>query len=172
MTVVSNTSPVVLLAKIKRLRLLKELYGEVLLSPAVKVESVDKGRELGARDVGEIERGMKEGWIRLVKLNRSQSRQAGSLVREARIGQGEGEALVLAKDKKTVAILDDKEARAIAEGWKISHTSTLMVIYGAYVKGLISYDELIDDLNKLTKVMWISTDVVTEIIRRAKGVKR
>lgn len=49
-----------------------------------------------------------------------------------------------------------------------SNTGTVTVLYEAFVKKLISYDELIEDLTKLTRVMWISTDVITEVIRRAK----
>ena len=45
-----------------------------------------------------------------------------------------------------------------------------MVLYEAFVKNHISYDELIDDLAKLTRVIWISTDVITDVIRRAKRV--
>jgi hypothetical protein len=43
-----------------------------------------------------------------------------------------------------------------------------MVLYEAFVKNLISYDELVEDLAKLTRVMWISTDVTTDVIKRAK----
>jgi predicted nucleic acid-binding protein len=68
--------------------------------------------------------------------------------------------------------LDDKEARAITKSWGLEYTGTPMILYEAFVKGLISYDELIEDLVRLTKVMWISTEVITEIIRRAKEVKK
>jgi hypothetical protein len=43
-----------------------------------------------------------------------------------------------------------------------------MVLYEAFVKNLISYDELVEDLAKLTRVMWISTDVTTDVIKRVK----
>lgn len=172
MPVVSNTSPLVLLAKIRRLTLLKELYGEVLVPPSVKIECIDRGKEQGARDVEEIEKGVRKGWISLVKLSGKQRQQAVNLVGKARLGMGEAEALVLARDRKVMAILDDKEARALAESWDLDYTSTVMVFYEAYVRKLVSYDELVEDLAKLTKVMWISTDVIAEIIRRAGEVKR
>ena len=47
-----------------------------------------------------------------------------------------------------------------------------MILYEAFVRKLISYDELIDDFAKLAKVMWISTDVTTEILSKAKKVKK
>jgi len=168
MPVTSNTSPIVALAKTGRLGLLKDLYGTVFISPFVKVESVDKGKEFGASDALEIERALDEGWIRVAKLTRKQSLNIRRLVAEARIGFGEAGALALARDKGIIAILDDKEARAIAKSWNLEYTSTVMVLYEAFVKNLISYDELIEDLAKLAKVLWISTDIITEIIKRAR----
>ena len=49
---------------------------------------------------------------------------------------------------------------------------TLIVMYSGYIKGLLTFDDLVDDLNRLTKFMWVSTDVVTEIIKKAKEVKK
>jgi len=170
MPVTSNTSPIVALAKIGRLELLRDLYGTVFVSPFVKVESVDKGKELGASDALEIERAIDEGWIKVAKLTRKQSVNTRRLVAEARIGLGEAGALMLGMNKRMVVVLDDKEARAIAKSWNLNYTSTLMVLYEAFVKNLISHDELIEDLAKLAKVMWISTDVITEVIKRAKKV--
>lgn len=54
---------------------------------------------------------------------------------------------------------------------RLDYTSTVMILYQAFVKKIITFDELIEDLAKLTKVMWISTDVITQIIKKAKGVK-
>jgi len=88
------------------------------------------------------------------------------------IGLGEAEALVLAKSRKALAVLDDKEARAIVKCWNLEYTSTLTVLFEAFERKLVSYDELVEDLAKLTRIMWISTDVVTNIIRRAREVKK
>jgi len=172
MPAVTNTSPIIILARIERLRLLKELHGAILVSPAVRMECIDRGREVGATDVMVMENGIKEGWIQLVNLDKEETREARRLTDEARIGIGEAEALVLAKSRNALAVLDDKEARAIAKGWNLKYTGTLMVLYEAYVKDLISYDALVEDLAKLTRIMWISTDVITEIIRRAREVKK
>lgn len=172
MPVTSNTSPLIVLAKIGRLGLLKSLYGTVYITPFVKAESVDRGKELGALDAMKIERAINEGWIKIAKLTRRQSRGIQRLVSKARVGFGEAGALTLAKAKGITAILDDKEARALAKSWGLDYTSTVMILYEAFVKNLISYDELIEDLAKLTRVMWISTDVITEVIRKAGKVRK
>jgi len=172
MPAVTNTSPLIALATIGRLKLLKALYGVALMPPFVKVECIDRGKEVGARDVPEIENGIVEGWIQAANLNREETREARSLVDQARVGIGEAEALILARNRDILALLDDKEARAIAKSWNIQYAGTMMVLYEAFRKGLINHDELVDDLAKLTRVMWISTDVITDIIRRAKEVRR
>jgi predicted nucleic acid-binding protein len=172
MKVTSNTSPLIALAKIGRLKLLRELYGTVVISSFVKVETVDKGKERGASDALEIEKAINEGWIVVATTTKKQNEQVQRLIDEMRIGPGEAGALTLAKKEKLLAILDDKEARAIAKSWDIKHEGTIMVLYEAFVNKLISYDELIDDLAKLAKVMWISSDVTTEIISKAKKVKK
>lgn len=172
MPATSNTSPIIALAKIGRLRMLRDLYGTVFVSPFVKVEGVDKGKELGASDALEIEEAIREGWIKVAKLTQKQSRNIQKLMVETRIGLGEASALILARDKKMIAILDDKEARAIAKSWSINYTGTVMVLYEAFIKGFISYDELIEDLAKLARVMWIGTDVISEVIKRAKKVRK
>jgi hypothetical protein len=45
-----------------------------------------------------------------------------------------------------------------------------MVLYEAFIRKLITYDEFVEDLAKLARVMWISSDVITELIKRAKKV--
>jgi len=170
MQTTSNTSPLIALAKVGRLKLLKDLYSTVIISPFVKVESVDKGKEVCASDASEIERAIDAGWIKVAKTNEIQDKIIQRLVNEARIGLGEAGALTLAKDQKMLVILDDKEARAIAKSWDLDYIGTIMVLYEAFVKSIINYDELVDDLAKLTKVMWISADVITEVIKRAQKV--
>jgi len=172
MKVTSNTSPLICLAKIGRLKLLRDLYGTVIISHSVKVESVDKGKELGASDALEIEKAIEEGWITVTEPTESQDETVQRLIGEMRIGLGEAEALTLAKDEKALIILDDKEARAIAKSWDFEYRGTVMVLYEAFVCKLINYDELVEDFAKLAKVMWISTDVTTEIINMARKVRK
>ena len=48
MIAVSNAGPLIHLAKIGRLSLLKEIFNEIIIPRTVKVEVVDKGKEKGA----------------------------------------------------------------------------------------------------------------------------
>lgn len=99
MKVTSNTSPLIALAKIGRLPLLQKLYG-IIISPFVKIESVEKGKELGASDALEIEKAIDQGWIIVAELTIEQDKMVQRLIGEMRIGLGEAGTLTLAKEKK------------------------------------------------------------------------
>ena len=67
MSVVTNATPLIYLAKIGKLLLLKEIYGSVIIPEEVKKEVVDKGKELGEPDAFIIEQAIKEGWLKVEK---------------------------------------------------------------------------------------------------------
>ena len=172
MPIVSNTSPLIALARIQRLDFLKKLYGSVIIPPSVKVECVDKGKFLGAQDAYEIEKGIEEGWITVLALRRGSKTRSKNLMRHAQIGQGEAEALMVAKDKKLAVILDDAEARAVARSLRVEYLGTVMVPYAAYVRRDISYGDLVRVLADLSKVLWISPSVIAEILRKAEEMRK
>ena len=168
MSVTSNTSPLIAVAKIRRLQLLKDLYGIVVMPPFVKVECIDNGKEIGAPDAYEIEKAVQEGWIKPATLDRRWKTRVNNLMQRAPIGQGEAEALIIAREKGIPVVLDDADARALARALGIEHVGTLMVPYEAVIKGLIRYDELVSILSDLSKVLWVSPAVMAEILRKAE----
>jgi len=174
MAVISNTSPLIGLAKIRRLQLLKDLYGAVIMPPFVKVECIDRGKEIGAPDAYEIEKAVQEGWIKPETLERKWKwkTRVNNLMQRAPIGQGEAEALIIAKEKVLPVILDEADARALARGLGIEHFGTVMIPYEAFVRGLITYDELVSILTDLSKVLWISPAIIAEILRKAQDGRK
>ncbi len=64
MTVVSNTTPLIGLAVIRRFDLLRQFFGEIVIPQAVYAEAVVSGREIGGAKQ-EIEQ---SGWIILAAL--------------------------------------------------------------------------------------------------------
>lgn len=172
MAVTSNTSPLIALAKIRRLQLLKDLYGTVVMPPFVKVECIDNGKEIGAPDAYEIEKAVQEGWIKSATLDRKWKTRVNNLMQRAPIGRGEAEALIIARENGIPVVLDDADARALARALGIEHVGTLMVPYEAVIKGLIRYDALLSILSDLSKVLWVSPAVIAEILRKAEEVRK
>lgn len=160
------------LAQVRRLDLVAALYGSVLLPPAVKIECVDRGKAIGAQDVYEIDKGLRNGWITVVPLDPNADREATQLMARAGIGRGEAEAIALARMRTVPVILDDAEARAAARSLGLDHLGTVMLPYQAFVRDLLSRQELVEILAGLSRVLWVAPDVIAEILRRAEGEKR
>lgn len=53
--IISNSGPLIHVARIYKLKLLKELFGEIVIPYAVKKEVVDRGKEEGMADAFLIE---------------------------------------------------------------------------------------------------------------------
>ena len=167
-----DASALIALAKTGRLRLLPEVYGEGAITPAVRREVVEEGRAVGAPEVRKIERAIEVQWIREVRLTVAEKKLARQMVTGARLGQGESESLALARSRNWTVVLDDKEARWLAETAGVEYLGTAGVLLEAFVTGRFDYDELQDAVADLGKVLWLSPDVVAEILKRAKGVRR
>lgn len=63
--IVSNATPLIYLAKIGRLGLPKDLFGEVIIPKEVKEEVVDQGKRLGKADAYLVEKVIADGWIKV-----------------------------------------------------------------------------------------------------------
>ncbi|WP_246112250.1 hypothetical protein [Thermococcus aciditolerans] len=100
MIVVSDSGPLIALAKVRKLNILNELFGEVIIPRAVWVEVVERGKgKPGSEDVESAT------WIRVLEVKDKLSVEI--LTREIEVG--EAEAIVLAKELNAdLIILDEK----------------------------------------------------------------
>ena len=128
--VVCNSSPLIALARIDRLDLLRAVFGEVWIPAAVEREVFD----------GEA----RPEWLVLKPLPR------GAFVGfPPALGQGEQEAIVLALESRpTLLLLDDLPARRVAARLGLPLMGTLGVLLLAQRRGVVPrvrplYDALI-----------------------------
>lgn len=63
--VVSNSTPLIYLAKVGRIDLLRKVFKTVFIPQEVKNEVVDKGKLLGEQDAYIIEKAISEGWLKV-----------------------------------------------------------------------------------------------------------
>ncbi len=159
MPVVSDASPLILLAKIGRLYLLRVLYSEILIPPQVEREIVRRKDEASLIAVA-----VKEGWIKVEEVERS------SEVNEVGEGLGlhEGEiyALSLALHANTEDFLaDDKLARIAARILGLKAVGCLGIIAKAYRNKMMSKDEAMEYVQRLVDLgLWVSPDVLGRVI--------
>ena len=99
MIVVSDTSPILNLTAVSKLRLLRDLYAELIVPPAVRAELLRNGRELDPL------------WTRVVE---ARDRNDLAALRELR-DPGEAEAIVVAAELEAeLCLVDEKRGRRIA----------------------------------------------------------
>ncbi len=155
---VSNSTPLIHLAKIGRLKLLREFFGEVLIPEAVYRECVLEGK--GSKDAELIEHA---DWIRVKKIREETLKK--SLMLE--LDEGESEAVVLAIEMKAnLVLMDDYDGREVARALGLRVTGTIGVLLRAKFEGKI--ESIKDELEKLKKTgFWLSDGLYDRILREA-----
>jgi predicted nucleic acid-binding protein len=154
---ISNTSPLLYLHLVRRLDLLRDLYGEVFLPPAV-IEELQAGAERGV-DVPQV---MNEPWLKVMKLI---SDTSIPLVMD--LGRGEAEVIALGlENPESRLLLDDTLARRIARLHKLRFTGTVGVVIKAKQAGFIpKVSPVVADL--LEAGLWLHDSLIAEVLRQA-----
>ena len=160
MIVVSNSSPLIALAKIGKLHILKELFGEIIIPKAVWNEIVVKGKgKPGAEEVETSE------WIKVREVKDRLSVE----ILKGEIEIGEAEAIILAKELNAdLLIMDESIPRVIAESIGLRVIGSLAILYIAKKRGLIEedFDELVKELR--AKGVRFSDDVIERLKQKWK----
>lgn len=169
--IVADASPLIVLAKLQRLWLLNDLYGKVLIGPIVKAETIDAGRAIHALGVEQIEAALEDDWLQTVRLTDEERNLMQRLTRRSRLDQGESESIALASIRDLRLIVDDKEARSVAEAVGVEYLGTAGTLLEAYLLQHLNLEELEVLLRDLSQILWISPAVVSEVLRLAREAK-
>jgi hypothetical protein len=167
--VVSNSSPLIYLAKISKLDLIRDIYSRVWISEAVFNETVTKGKALKITDASIIEEAAGK-WILIKTIDSETSQKYAFLDENDKIGLGEKQALKLCKQiNADTLIADDKEARRTARLLRIKSIGSCGILIQAHKKGLISTSEAQQALNDLIKAEFrIDPTVYQTIINKLR----
>ncbi|TET11491.1 DUF3368 domain-containing protein [Candidatus Aerophobetes bacterium] len=132
MKVISDSSSLIALSEIGKLNLLKKIFGEVIIPNAVEKEVY---REKSPPK-----------WIKVSSV----TQRLASHILESSLGAGESEAICLSEEVNVdILILDDLNARRVAEKLEINITGTLGILLLAKEKKLIeSIEPLMEELMK------------------------
>ncbi|VVB86388.1 Uncharacterised protein [uncultured archaeon] len=165
--IVSNSGPLIHLARIDMLKLLKELFGKVIIPLEVKLEVVDRGKDEGKADAFLIEIELQNGWI---EIDRSNKDTVKEIAESAGIDTGEAAAIMLARRKKLPVLIDDLAARRFAAGLGLEVAGSIGVLIRCAKLHEISKSDALDALDKLAKVMWLSIDVYEDARKAIEGL--
>lgn len=157
--VVSNTSPLMNLAIIGRLDLLRHFYETIHVPQAVWDELVEQGAgKPGSEAIAAAQ------WI---QTHTVQNQHLVAALRE-QLDSGESEAIALALElKATLILLDETEGRRVATLYGLNKTGALGILLRAQKDGVISSFK--DEMDKLKQEahFWISPPLFEKLLRTA-----
>jgi len=161
--IVSNATPLIYLAKVGKIELLK-IFGEVVIPEEVKIEVVDKGKRLEKADAYVVENAIKEGWIKVLKTE----------LIDVPIELHPGERAVLSLAKKLgvrEVLIDEKPARFVAKLLGLKPRGTVFVLLRALKEGIIDLDEFLNILSEMIRHGFrLREDIIVEAIKEAKRI--
>lgn len=142
MTIVSNASPLIALARVGQLELLRQLYNDILIPEAVWREVVEEGADQpGAEAVTSA------SWV----VQRTVTNRPLVQALQQELDAGEAEAIALAIEVDSALLLmDERLGRDTARHFGIRYTGVLGVLIEAKHKGLVqAIKPLMDALRDL-----------------------
>jgi predicted nucleic acid-binding protein len=156
--VVCNSSPLIHLARIWELDLLRDLFEEVLVPEAVYRECVIEGGERD--DAAKIKTA---SWIRIIRIKNIELKKALNSF----LDEGESEAIALAlQEEADLILLDDYEAREFARIYGLKITGIIGILLKAkYIGRISSLSDILENLRETG--FWLNEDLRSQILRDA-----
>jgi len=157
--VVSDSSVLIHLAKIGRLTLLNEFYGKILITPAIWREVVEEGKE--RQDAIDVREAYESNWA---EISAPTNEPLVKLL-EQELHRGEAEAIALALERSALVLLDESDARRIADIYGLRKTGVVGILIRAKEEDRIQ--SLRKELDRLRNEagFWISDEMYQKALR-------
>jgi len=155
MIIVSNTTPIISLASIGKLGILKALFSQIIIAEAVYQEIKAK-ESYGYHEIDQ----------KYIQVKAIQGKIYTNLLL-SQLDLGEAETIILAKEiNADFVIIDEKLGYKIAKNSGLNATRTLSVLLNAKQNGIITeIKPLLDEM--ISKGRWYSQKVYEQILRRS-----
>ncbi len=155
--IISNTTPLINFACIRRLDILTKLFSEIYIPNAVREELQSKVQKFPA-----ISQVLKSDWIKILEIKNTQ------LVNSLRIDLhlGEAEAIVLAiENPNSFLLLDELAGRGIARFQNLKFTGTIGSLLEAKKENIISEIKPLLDSIQTNANFWISEALYNQVLK-------
>ena len=164
---VSNSSPLIWLAKIGRLTLLKPLFGQVVIPRRVYEEVTLEKQSADAVLIGKA---IEDGWI---KVSEEKMEEAGVLAGVSGVHLGEAEVILLAQKLGTELIIDEREASTTAQMFGVRPIGTIAVLLLALARNQLTLNEFKECLDRLIgSGFWLYVDVYNKALEEARSIAK
>ena len=160
--VVADTGPLIALGRVECLKLLHDLYQDILIPPAVREELLLGSGRPGARQSAEA---LEQGWLQVQEPSAGSAQALSELMLV--LDPGEAEAILLAEEVNCrFLLIDERKGRAIASRRGVPVVGIAGVLLAAKKRGLI--DVVVPILKNLEQAGYrISAGLTKEITRLA-----
>jgi len=153
--VILNNTPLVALWVLGRLDLVRDLFGEVMIPPAVHAEFLAVDRAARQQALAHA------SWIKVTPLGNPRR-----VLAYTGLDEGEAAVLALAEELEGTVVIDERKARRYAKRLGLPLTGTLGVLLLAKEHGLLpSVRAAVDTL--LDAGLYLNSDLVTTVLRLA-----
>ena len=161
--VVADTGPLIALGRVECLKLLHNLYQDILIPPAVGKElRLGSGRP-GARQSAEA---LEQGWLRVQQPSAGSAQALSELMLV--LDPGEAEAILLAEEVNCrFLLIDERKGRAIANRRGVPVVGIAGVLLAAKKSGLI--DAVVPILKNFEQAGYRISGALTKEITRLAG---
>lgn len=153
MRAVSDSTPLIHLAKINKIIYLKKIFSKILIPEEIVQEVIKKGKEQGRKEISLIEKLIEEGFIEIKNVALS--------VDFSNLHSGELNAISLCKEQKIKNLLiDEKEGFDSAEMLGLNPlrtTSLLLILLDKKMLSLREYEESLLQLSESGYYLMAST---------------
>jgi predicted nucleic acid-binding protein len=164
--VVSDAGPLIVLAKLNLLHLLKELHGHVYFPGAVFAEVVQAGIRSGYQDAFTLRQFFHDsGWQPTSNIVLTAEQEA------FRLDLGEKESIALALRLGGSLLMDEERGRHYGRQSGLSVRGTLGTLIEAHSRGMISPDQLRLYFHQIESRpdIWISPSLTARLLVRVLG---
>lgn len=169
--IVSDSAPLIYLAKLDHLSLLLKLFDEVIVPKRV-MEEIARGKRLGFKDAALVEKAKQDGWIKTIELKDQQENELFELRQTfGDISRADAAAIVLAEDSDCRLCTDDSRAVRAAEVLGVRHIGTLGIFLLAAKEGLVSKGDVEKLVFSLPECgFYASHDLLAEFLKQLRQI--
>lgn len=165
--VVADASILIHLSRIGRFHLLRDVYGELHITPSVFAEVVEKG--WGLAGSMETERAVRGGWIKVLDVVDKWKARDNSAMYGIHLANAE--TVQLAREARaSILLADEEEIRELAVKSGLEVRGCLGLLVEAVRRRLISVNEAKRDAERLTEEGYrVSEEVLKEFLLILRG---
>lgn len=165
---VFDATPLIYLGKVNLIEKVKHFPEEKYVTRSVYREVVVEGKKAGKPEVFMIEDLVNKGVFRI--KNPANEQYISHLRENPKIHEADIDVLALAQELNGIALLDDEEARGMAEVEGIEHHGTIYLLLRMCKMKLLTKEEVLVGLNEMIRMGWrCSTELYAEILVAMRG---